>query len=100
MTRSLRYPLLLCLALLLMALAACAKTSQPPLPVGSLKLGVAYFSQPEEPSDMLAGYTVENLPRLEEKYLNELDALLSSVLAAESKTASTAATAPPAAPPR
>lgn len=85
MTRSPRYLPLLCLALVLLALAACAKAAQPPLPVGSLKLGVAYFTQPEEPSDMLAGYTVENLPRLEEKYLNELDALLGSVLAAESK---------------
>ncbi|MDL2216885.1 hypothetical protein LJB81_04055 [Desulfovibrio sp. OttesenSCG-928-M14] len=85
MTRSLRLPLLACLALALLALSACTKASQPPLPVGSLKLGLAYFTQPAEPSDMLAGYTVEDLPRVDEKHLSDLDALLASVLSSESK---------------
>ncbi|MDR0339170.1 MAG: hypothetical protein LBH65_02710 [Desulfovibrio sp.] len=63
----------------------CAKPVQPPLPVGQLKLGLAYFSQPAAPSDMLAGYTVEDLPRIDAKDLNGMDALFASVLAEKSK---------------
>lgn len=77
---------LLCLlALACIALSGCTKPKQPPMPVGNLKLGVAYFSQPAEPSDMLAGYLVEETPRIEDKVLNEMDALFSTVLAAQSK---------------
>jgi hypothetical protein len=76
----------LCLPLVCaLALTGCAKPRQAPLPVGSLKLGLAYFSQPAEPSDMLAGYVVENLPHIDEKVLSEMDLLLADVLAAESK---------------
>lgn len=84
MTRTRLLPLAF-LCLVLLALGACVKASQPPLPVGNLKLGLAFFSQPAAPSDMLAGYTVENLPRVGEKSLSDLDALLASVLASESK---------------
>jgi hypothetical protein len=55
------------------------------MPVGNLKLGVAYFSQPAEPSQMLAGYLVEDVPRIDPKILNEMDALLAAELAANSK---------------
>lgn len=64
---------------------ACTQPKQPPMPVGSLKLGLAYFSQPADSSDMLAGYLVENAPRIDEKSLNDLDGLLASVLSANSK---------------
>lgn len=65
--------------------AGCARPRQAPLPVGDLKLGVAFFTQPAAPSDMLAGYLVEDAPRIDEKVLAEMDALLANVLAAESK---------------
>ena len=81
-----RPALFLCLALLFaLAFSGCSKPKQPPLPVGNLKLGVAYFSQPAEPVDMLAGYVVEDTPRIDEKVLSEMDALLANVLAQESK---------------
>jgi len=67
------------------ALTGCAKPRQAPLPVGNLKLGVAYFSQPAEPSHMLAGYVLENLPHIDERFLAEMDVLLAEVLAEESK---------------
>lgn len=77
---------LLCLTLAACLLfTGCARPKQPPLPVGSLKLGVAYFSQPTDPSDMLAGYVVENVARIDEKHLNEMDGMLAEVLASESK---------------
>jgi hypothetical protein len=86
MTHARRLLPLLCLALAaVLAFAACTRPSQPPLPVGNLKLGVANFTQPATPADMLAGYTVENLPRVDEKDLNGLDALLADVLFNESK---------------
>lgn len=67
------------------ALAACTKPKQQPLPVGSLKLGLAYFTHPSNSADMLAGYLVENEVRIEDKVLNEMDALFSVVLNEESK---------------
>ena len=77
---------LFCLLMLVcMAFSGCTKPRQPSMPVGNLKLGVAYFSQPAEPSDMLAGYLVEETPRIEDKTLNEMDALFASVLTAQSK---------------
>lgn len=84
---SFRHALLfLCIVLVgALAVTGCTKPKQPPLPVGSLKLGVAYFSQPAGPSDMLAGYTVENAPRIDEKVLGALDVAFADVLAKESK---------------
>lgn len=80
-----RLSLFLCLALAgSVFLAGCSAPRQPPMPVGNLKLGVAYFSQPAEPSEMLAGYLVEDAPRIDPKVLNEMDALLASVLASKS----------------
>ena len=77
---------LLCLCLLAaVALAGCSKPKQPPMPVGNLKLGLAYFTQPADPADMLAGYLVNEAPRVEDKVLNEMDALFATVLSAESK---------------
>ena len=75
------FPLIVCALIL----AGCAQPRQAPLPVGSLKLGVAYFSQPAEPADMLAGFLVDNTPRIEQQALAEMDVLLADVLAAESK---------------
>lgn len=65
--------------------SGCTKPKQAPLPTGNMKIGVAYFTQPSEPSDMLAGYVVEDLPRIDERVLNDMDALLASVLASGSK---------------
>lgn len=77
---------LLCLCLLAaVALGGCTQPKQPPMPVGNLKLGLAFFTQPADPNDMLAGYLVEDAPRVEDKVLNEMDALFASVLAEESK---------------
>lgn len=67
------------------ALAGCTKPKQPPMPVGNLKLGLAYFTQPADPADMLAGYLVNEAPRVEDKVLNEMDALFATVLSEESK---------------
>lgn len=84
MRRNTFYLLCLCLMTVL-ALGACTKPKQPPMPVGNLKLGLAYFTQPADPAEMLAGYLVDNTPRVEDKVLNEMDALLAGVLAEESK---------------
>lgn len=78
--------LLLCLPVAAMlVLSGCTTPRQAPLPVGNLKLGTAYFSQPAGPSDMLAGYVVDDTPRVDERILSEMDALLASVLANKSK---------------
>ena len=66
-------------------LVGCSTPKQPPMPVGALKLGVADFTQPITASDMLAGYALENAPHIDKKVLNEMDAILASVLASKSK---------------
>jgi hypothetical protein len=68
-----------------LCLAGCSTPKQPPMPVGALKLGVANFTQPMTPSDMLAGYSPDDVPAVDKKVLNEMDALLASVLAGKSK---------------
>lgn len=81
-----RLPLLLCSVLMAgLVLVGCTTPKQPPMPVGSLKLGVANFTQPLYASDMLAGYAPENVPHIEAKVLNEMDGLLASVLTSKSK---------------
>ncbi len=70
---------------LALGLFSCATPKQPPLPVGDLKLGVAYFTQPAQPADLLAGYMPKDVPRIDEKVLNEMDALLAEVLAKDSQ---------------
>ncbi|MDR1490395.1 MAG: hypothetical protein LBS65_07935 [Desulfovibrio sp.] len=65
--------------------AACAAPSQPPLPVGSLKLGLAAFNQPILASEMLAGYQPEDVPKIDAKHLHELDSILAQVLSNRSK---------------
>lgn len=55
------------------------------MPLSQLKIGVGYFSQPSGPSDMLAGYVVDNVERIDEKHLSEMDNILAEVLAEESK---------------
>ena len=78
--------LLLCFALISgLLLSGCASPRQPPLPVGNLKLGVGNFTQPKTPADMLAGYMPEDTPTVDIKVLSEMDALLASVLAGNSK---------------
>ena len=81
-----RTPLMLCLFLAAgLLLSGCASPKQPPMPVGSLKLGVANFTQPATSADMLAGYAPEAAPQIDLKVLNEMDGLLASVLASKSK---------------
>ena len=81
-----RVSVLCCLfAFMGLFLFGCTPPKQPPMPVGALKLGVANFTQPRTASDMLAGYTVENVAHIDEKVLNEMDSLLSSVLLSKSK---------------
>ncbi|MDR0826940.1 MAG: hypothetical protein LBN33_03555 [Desulfovibrio sp.] len=65
--------------------AACGAPKQPPLPLGSLKLGLASFTQPAVASDMLAGYQPEGTPKIDAKDLNELDSIFNQVLSKESK---------------
>ena len=78
--------LLLCLCLLItVAFSGCTKPKQPPMPVGNLKLGLGFFTQPADAADMLAGYLIEDAPRVEDKVLNEMDALFATVLSEESK---------------
>ena len=73
-------------SILLCGLAACTTPRQQPLPIGSsLVLGVAHYSQPRTPSDLLAGYVPENLPTIDQKVLSELDALLAETLSKQSK---------------
>lgn len=78
---------LLCFAVATcLLLTSCTRPKQaPPMPLGSLKLGVANFTQPHGPSDMLAGYVVDDVDNIDEKYLNELDNVLAEVLSKESK---------------
>ncbi|MDR2487922.1 MAG: hypothetical protein LBD42_00185 [Desulfovibrio sp.] len=83
-----RRPASLLLVILVTGLlfSGCSSTpKQPPIPVGSLKLGVADFTQPNTASDMLAGYAHENSPHIDKKVLNAMDAVLASVLADKSQ---------------
>ncbi len=70
-------PALLVLALFL---SACATPTQPPMPLGDLKIAVAHYTQPQTPADMLAGYQPEDVARVEEKVLAQLDEDLADVL--------------------
>ena len=78
---------LVCLSLAMCVLfSACTKPRQaPPMPLANLNIGVGFFSQPAGPSDMLAGYVVENVERVDEKHLNEMDNVFADVLSKESK---------------
>lgn len=79
---------LFCLSLLglCLVLSACTRPKQaPPMPLGNLKLGVAYYSQPGSPADMLAGYVVEDVAKVDEKTLSELDNVFAEVLSKETK---------------
>ena len=82
-----RTPRITCLALVLslvFALGACTQPKQPPLPVGSLKLGVAPFTQPLETGDLFAGYMTDELPAIDQKIMGDLDIEFAEVLAQES----------------
>ncbi len=76
--RALILPLLLLLPVLI--LSACSQPKQPPMPLGDLKLGLAFFTQPATTADLLAGYMTEDTPRVEQKVLGELDILFTEVL--------------------
>lgn len=78
---------LLCLTLAAcVLLSACAKPRQaPPMPLANLKIGVAFFSQPSSPADMLAGYVVDDVARVDARQLGEMDSVFAEVLAKESK---------------
>lgn len=75
------------LALLLFAVAlagfltACATPRQPAIPMGDLAIGIAPFTQPEGPQDMLAGFQAEPAPQVEMKTLFALDDAFAQVLA-------------------
>lgn len=71
--------------LLAVALMACTTPKQPPIPLGNLKLGTAYFTQPAGTADLLAGYMTEDLPKVDEGVLRGMDTLFNDVLRAESK---------------
>ena len=79
------FPLICLILATCLVLSACARPRQaPPMPLANLKIGTAFFTQPSEPSDMLAGYVMEDVPRIDEKHLNELDNILAEVLSKES----------------
>lgn len=86
-TRCRPLSVLLPVLLLALVLGGCASPKQTPLPGGKLKVGVAQFTQPIVPTDMLAGYTLDDAPRIDPKVLGEMDSLLASVLSANSKRA-------------
>ena len=79
------FPLFCLILAACVILSACASPKQaPPMPLANLKIGTAFFTQPAGPSDMLAGYVVEDVPHIDEKHLNELDNILAEVLSKES----------------
>lgn len=59
---------------------ACSTPRQPPMPVGDLKLGVAFFTQPQSTDDLFAGYMTERTDPIEQKVLGELDMHFSTML--------------------
>ena len=76
---------LLLIASLALVLVSCSTPKQPPMPLGSLRIGLAYYTQPESTSDLLAGYMTEEVHPVDPKITAELDSLLVDVLAKESK---------------
>ncbi len=72
-------PFALCLVLCIGVLS-CATPRQAPLPLGDLTIGVAPFTQPTGPQDMLAGYEPKDAEVVEPKILSELDALFGQLL--------------------
>ena len=79
-----RLALTLSLALFI---SACATPKQPPMPVGNLKLGLAYFTQPMSTGDLFAGYMTEGTPAIDQKVLGDMDAEFARVLSEQSKNA-------------
>lgn len=70
---------IICLAVCI-GVISCATPQQPPLPLGDLTIGVAPFTQPMVPADMLAGYEPKDAEQVEPKVLSELDALFGQLL--------------------
>ncbi len=76
---------LLLAAVLLTALSACTTPKQPPLPVGNLTIGVAYYTQPHSTADLMAGYMTEDTPRIDQEILGQMDVLLAQTLREKTK---------------
>lgn len=76
-------PTLAGLVACLLLLSCASPKKAPPLP--EVNMGVAWFTQPQETADLLAGFLPENTPRVEEKYLGQLDAALDEVLLTQTK---------------
>ncbi len=73
------------LLVLALAITACSKPKQPPLPIGNLAIGVAQVTQPSTAGEMLAGYMPEDIKRIPEKALRDMDSAYSEILFKESK---------------
>ena len=63
----------------------CAQPAQSPLPVGNLKLGVAFFTYPSDNSELIAGYIAGNDTTVSPTVLSQLDLLFAQSLQDNSK---------------
>lgn len=72
-----------CLVLLLgltLVISACSKPQAGPPPAPAMLIGIAGFTQPNGPGEMLAGYMPEDAPRIDPKVLPELDNYFETLL--------------------
>ena len=63
----------------------CATPTQAPLPVGNLKMGVAFFTYPSDNSELIAGYIAGNEAVVEPSVMPRLDLLFAESLQKNSK---------------
>lgn len=70
---------------LLMVLSACTTPKQPPIPVGNLSIGTAFYTQPQGTADLLAGYMTDDIRPINGQTLVELDTLWSTTLREKTK---------------
>ena len=83
-TRTLR---LLLAVTLIPALFACTTPKQPPIPMGNLRIGTAFYTQPKDTGDLLAGYMTDDISPVNEQVLGEMDSLWAQTLRSKTKRA-------------
>ncbi|MDL2271459.1 hypothetical protein LJC23_00315 [Desulfovibrio sp. OttesenSCG-928-I05] len=80
------FALVLALVCASILLASCSSPKKAPsLP--PVNMGVAWFTQPAQTADLLAGFLPDGAPRIESKELGQLDMTLGDVLRANTKRA-------------
>lgn len=69
------------LAILICAAPACSNKNPPLIPDANMRIGVAPFTQPENTTELMAGYLMDSTPRVEARVFPQLNNDFADLLA-------------------